>query len=71
MSLSPHNRVLVGALALALMMLVPALPVLAKPGNSLNAKSCQKGGWLAMATANGVSFTSQAECVAYGANGGT
>ena len=62
---------LVGALALALTMLVPALPVLAKPGNSLNAKSCQKAGWLAMATANGVSFTSQDECVANGANGGT
>jgi hypothetical protein len=71
LSLSPRNRVLVGALAVALTMLVPALPVLAKPGNSLNAKACYKGGWTAMAQANGVTFVSQSECVAHGATGGT
>jgi len=64
-------RMLVGALALALTMLVPALPVLAKPGNSLNAKACYKGGWTSLAQANGTPFTSQTACVSYGATGGT
>ena len=72
MSLFARNRVLVGALALALMMLVPTGSAFAaKPGNSPNAKSCYKGGWTTLYTGNGVSFASQDECVANGAHGGT
>jgi hypothetical protein len=63
--------VLVGALALALTMLVPALPVLAKPGNSLNAKACYKGGWDHLVRqGDETPFASEEECVAYGAKGG-
>ena len=42
-------------------------------GNSQNAKSCQKGGWQTQARSETptVPFTSEEECVSYGAQGGT
>lgn len=70
-SLFARNRVLVGTLAVALMLLVPTSAFAAKPGNSLNAKNCYKGGWTAMAQADGTPFASQDACTAYGAHGGT
>ena len=41
-------------------------------GNSPNAKRCQKGGWATLARAGdaAVPFTSENECVRYGAQGG-
>ncbi len=49
-------------------------PALAKGGNSANAKQCQKGGWASSALQNGsgqqLTFTSEEECVSYGATGG-
>ncbi len=41
----------------------------AKGGNSANAKSCQKGGWQQLMTADGVPFSNQDECVSAGAKG--
>ena len=45
----------------------------AKPGNSLNAKACQKGGYAALARAEAptTAFTSEEECTSYAAKGGT
>jgi hypothetical protein len=43
----------------------------AKPGNSPNAKACQKGGWENLATSTGESFASEASCTSYAAQGGT
>lgn len=42
------------------------------PGNSANAKLCQKDGWksLARSESSGVPFANQDECVSYGATGG-
>ena len=58
-----------GVLALALLIAVPAA-LAAKPGNSLNAKSCQKGGWQNLYTRAGQPFTSETSCASYGAQGG-
>ena len=65
-------RFIVISLSAALLALAVSAPAFAaKPGNSLNAKACYKGGWATMATANGVPFASQDECVANGATGGS
>lgn len=40
-------------------------------GNSPNAKACQKNGWQSLVTSTGASFSSEEECVAYAAMGGT
>ena len=72
MSLVSRKRVLVGALALALTMLVPALPVFAaKPGNTANAKACYKGGWQDLRTSDQQPFANQDACISYAAHGGT
>jgi hypothetical protein len=39
-------------------------------GNSLNAKSCQKGGYLKLQSANGERFQTESACTSYAANGG-
>ena len=67
------RRILV--LFAVLLSLSVAAPVAeAKPGqgNSANAKACQKGGWATLARTEdpGTPFTSQDECVRYGARGG-
>lgn len=40
-------------------------------GNSLNAKSCQKGGWQALITSTGSTFSNAGDCTSYGARGQT
>lgn len=42
----------------------------AKPGNSENAKKCQKGGWNNYVRSDGTAFTSEEECTSYAAKGG-
>jgi hypothetical protein len=63
-----------GALLLAVAMLALVPDVSAAPtdwpGNSANAKACQKGGWQLLHTSAGQPFTSEQECVSYGAHGG-
>ena len=61
--------VAVGVLASVLLMAAPSWA--AKPGNSPNAKLCQKGKWETLVNGEGHLFKSEAECVAYGAKGGT
>jgi streptogramin lyase len=41
------------------------------PGNSPNAKACQKGGWEDLARSDGTGFSSERECTSYAARGGT
>jgi hypothetical protein len=43
----------------------------AQPGNSLNARSCNKGGWANLVTVNGEPFASEQACTSYAARGGT
>lgn len=63
-------RVVVGAtVVLALLIAIPAA-LAAKPGNSPNAKICQKGGWENLYTRDGVPFGSETQCASYGAQGG-
>jgi hypothetical protein len=45
-------------------------PALARGGNSASAKLCQKGGWATLQSSTGGTFTSEDECVSYGAKGG-
>lgn len=40
------------------------------PGNSPDAKACQKGGWKTLVRENGTLFGNQGGCVAYAAQGG-
>jgi len=40
-------------------------------GNSANAKLCQKDGWINQQGSDGTQFTSEEQCVAFGAHGGT
>jgi hypothetical protein len=42
----------------------------AKPGNSLNAKACQKGGYLNLYRQDGTRFASESACTSYAAQGG-
>lgn len=66
------SRFLVVPLSLALIALAVGAPlVAAKGGNSLNAKSCQKGGWMNLQRSDGTLFTSEQACTSYGAKGGT
>jgi hypothetical protein len=41
-----------------------------KPGNSVNAKMCQKDGWKSLYTRTGEPFASEQACTSYGAKGG-
>jgi hypothetical protein len=47
-----------------------ATGALAKGGNSANAKKCQQGGWQTAQTNEGTSFSSEDDCISYGAHGG-
>ncbi len=40
-------------------------------GNNAAARACQKGGWQTAQTSTGGAFTSEDDCVSYGAHGGT
>lgn len=61
-----------GAVALiaALVVVLPGGAQAAKPGNSQNAKACQKGGWGNLVRSDGSTFANQGECVSYAAKGG-
>ena len=61
--------VAVGVLVSVVFMAAPSWA--AKPGNSENAKLCQKGKWKELVDGKGNAFKSEEECVAYGAKGGT
>jgi hypothetical protein len=67
-------RRLLVLLTVALSLVVAAPNASAGPGNgnSANAKLCQQGGWATLARTgdSGTPFTSQDECVRYGARGG-
>jgi hypothetical protein len=63
--------VLVSALSAGLLAEASAKPSAPGSGNSTNAKQCQKGGWRTLFTSTGGTFTSQDDCVAYAAGGGT
>jgi len=39
--------------------------------NSVNAKACQKGGWINLQGSDGSQFNSEEECVSFGAHEGT
>jgi uncharacterized repeat protein (TIGR01451 family) len=41
-----------------------------KPGNSANAKACQKNGWQGLLTRSGQPFSSEEACTSYAARGG-
>src|SRR5207249_3975117 len=45
-------------------------PAFAGSGNSLNAKSCQKGGWTGLVTTTGAHFVGETACVSYAVKGG-
>ena len=61
--------VLAAGLAVALLLAVPAA-LGAKPGNSVDAKACQKNGWMSLYTRSGEAFTNGGHCTSYAAHGG-
>jgi hypothetical protein len=61
--------VAVGVLVSVVLMAAPSWA--AKPGNSVNAKLCQKGKWKELVNGERHVFQSEEECVAFGAKGGT
>src|SRR2546425_2227276 len=69
-----RNSSAFGALLLAFAMLALVSDVSAapadSPGNSANAKACQKGGWQLFQTSDGQTFGTESECTSYGAHGG-
>lgn len=64
------SRVLVLGVLAALLVVVPSGAQAAKPGNSQNAKACQKGGWRDLVRSDGRAFANQGNCVSYAAKGG-
>jgi hypothetical protein len=56
--------------AAVLLVLVTSAVAGNKPGNSVNAKMCQKGGWQSLYTRTGEPFASEQACATYGAQGG-
>jgi len=56
-------------IACATLVAVPA-GLAAKPGNSLNAEACQKGGWETLVRPDQSAFSDQGDCVSYAAKGG-
>ena len=56
-------------IACATLVAVP-VGVAAEPGNSLNAKACQQGGWENVVRADQSAFSDQGDCVSYAARGG-
>ena len=67
-----RRPLIVAVAVLALLALAPAGSALAgnKPGNSPNAKLCQKGGWTKLIDASAHEFTDESACVSYGAHDG-
>ena len=63
--------VLTAVLSVGVVASASARPGGSGPGNSSNAKLCQKGGWMGLATSDGAAFANQGECVSYAAGGGT
>jgi len=63
-----HALAVLAALTIALVLAAGASA--ADGGNAANAKLCQKGGWQGLMDASAGGFTSQDECVGYGAHGG-
>ena len=65
-------RKLVLAVLLALCAVLVTAPTgfAAKPGNSPNAKACQKGNWANLVRADQTAFSSEQECTSYAAKGG-
>lgn len=64
---------LAAVLALAVLVAIPAAfgaKPSPPPGNSGNAKACQKGGWQNLLRDNGTSFADEAACTSYAAMGG-
>jgi hypothetical protein len=64
------RRALIALLFLIGLTLAPLSPALAG-GNSTVAKQCQKNGWTTLYRSDGSMFTSETDCVSYGAQGGT
>jgi hypothetical protein len=71
-SAGTSRRRVLGVLAGSLGAMLGGHPVTRAQGNSRNAKRCQKGGWQTLARTGdaAVPFTSEEECVSYGAQGG-
>jgi hypothetical protein len=66
-----YRRLILLAVAVALVgPAAVASTALAGGGNSLNAKSCQKNGWMSLVSSSGATFASASACVSYAANGG-
>jgi hypothetical protein len=74
------RRAVLLAAALAILVLVVAPIAGAKkkppkpgggPGNSPNAKACQKGGYLSLVGSDGTTFKNVGKCVSFAAHGGT
>ena len=65
------RRIVVVAAVLGIAALVAGATALAdKPGNSPNAKACQKNGWTSLYTRSGQPFANEESCTAYAAMGG-
>lgn len=62
---------LVAVATLTLALSVGVATANAGGGNSANAKLCQKGGWMNLQGSDGTQFTSEEQCVSFGAQGGT
>jgi hypothetical protein len=69
---------LVAALAVLVLVVAPIAGAKKKPpkpgggpGNSPNAKACQKGGYLSLVGSDGTTFKNVGKCVSYAAKGGT
>jgi hypothetical protein len=65
-----HFAILLTILTLCVIAFSPVADA-AKPGNSLSAKLCYKGGWSTLSRFNGTTFNSEQECTGYAAMGGT
>lgn len=65
-----RNGVLAGLVSTCLALVSATGGLAAKPGNSLNAKACQKDGWQSLVREDGSAFNNQEECVSYGAQDG-
>jgi hypothetical protein len=73
-----RGLLLVAALAVLVLVVAPIAGAKKKPpkpgggpGNSPNAKACQKGGYLSLVGSDGTTFKNVGKCVSYAAKGGT
>lgn len=71
----PLRALLVLAAALLALVALPAVtgaaPAPTGPGNSPNAKACQKGGYTGLVRLDGTTFATEQACTSYAAQGGT